>query len=136
MGSLPAGARSWPSDPPDRAHTPWNFPSLITRGGSARDFRSFRSRPGSLGDRDLEPIRVLGREAVGVPVVSGLFNNGAAEFSEAGGDRVHILCRVAPDAESLAFATVAALGEVILGEAELAAPRFEHHALKPAPVLP
>src|SRR5580765_1290617 len=87
-------------------------------------------------DRELEPVGVFGGEAVRVPVVPRLFDDGATDRPQARGDRVHVLRRVAPDAKSHALEAVAALAEVVLGETELAAPRLEHDAPEPAALLP
>src|SRR5204862_3215090 len=86
--------------------------------------------------RDLEPIRVLGREAVHAEVFPRLLDEGAAERPEARGDRVHVLSRLAPDAEPHALGAVAALAEVILRETDVTGPGLEHDAQEPAALLP
>src|SRR6185295_9475237 len=75
-------------------------------------------------------------EAVCVVPLPGLLDDAASIRAEAGSDRVHVLARVAPQAESYPFGAVPSLRKVVLGQAELARACLEHDSSKLAAFLP
>src|SRR5829696_6956854 len=86
--------------------------------------------------RQLESVRILGREAVAAMVVPRLFRNGPPEVPQPFGNCVDVLGRVTPAPEAGSLGPVASAAEVILGKPQLTGTGLEHDSLELPAILP
>src|SRR3954452_5375804 len=86
--------------------------------------------------RQLEPVRILRREAVAVPALPRLFRDRPAKVPQPFGYCVNILSGLAPDSKAGCLGTIAPAAEIVLGKPELAGARLEHNPLEFPAILP
>src|SRR5215208_273480 len=86
--------------------------------------------------RQLEPVRILGREAVAFMVVPRLFRDGSPKVPQPFGDCVDVLSSLAPDPEAGSLRPVPSAAEVILRKPKLTGTGLEHDSLELPGILP
>src|SRR5258705_1657281 len=79
----------------------------------------------------MESVRIRHRDAlVPIELILRLVSENAAGAPDPHGEGVDVLNCIAPDAHPFALLPIAALGPVVLRQAQLARPRFQEHALE------